>query len=290
MIVWGEENLGFPNFDSGGRYDPAIDSWKSISTSNAPNTGLGHTAVWTGTEMIVWGGWGSTGGGDRYCAFLRQLFFPQLAFGGGFSTTIHLINHGPQPATAAIKIIDSSGAAVSLPPDVVPASGSVSIASGGMVTLFITGTDELTTAWGLVESFGKLTGVAIYQSSGAGRLSTLVGVEGTQPTREAIIPIDNSSAADRYTGIAIANQSQEDLNIRLAIVDENGATLQAIAPSELNPLGAQKQVVRFLHEFNPALSTFRGSIVLTAGGENFVVVGLVQTQGRLTAIPVLSRQ
>jgi hypothetical protein len=159
-----------------------------------------------------------------------------------------------------------------------------------MVTLFITGTDELTTAWGLVESFGKLTGVAIYQSSGAGRLSTLVGVEGTQPTREAIIPIDNSSAADRYTGIAIANQNQEDLNIRLAIVDENGATLQAIAPSELNPLGAQKQVVRFLHEFNPALSTFRGSIVLTAGGENFVVVGLVQTQGRLTAIPVLSRQ
>jgi hypothetical protein len=59
----------------------------------------------------------------------------------------------------------------------------------------------------------KLTGVAIFQSSVAGTPSTLVGVEGTQPTQEAIIPIDNSAAADRYTGMAIVNHGQEDLNI-----------------------------------------------------------------------------
>src|SRR5882724_6527058 len=32
------------------------DSWTATSTTNAPTARYGHTAVWTGTEMIVWGG------------------------------------------------------------------------------------------------------------------------------------------------------------------------------------------------------------------------------------------
>jgi hypothetical protein len=33
-----------------------IDSWTATSTTNVPTARTGHTAVWTGTEMIVWGG------------------------------------------------------------------------------------------------------------------------------------------------------------------------------------------------------------------------------------------
>ena len=33
-----------------------MDSWTAISTTNAPNTAFGWSAVWTGSEMIVWGG------------------------------------------------------------------------------------------------------------------------------------------------------------------------------------------------------------------------------------------
>ena len=32
------------------------DTWTATSTTNAPETRSGHTAVWTGSEMIVWGG------------------------------------------------------------------------------------------------------------------------------------------------------------------------------------------------------------------------------------------
>ena len=32
------------------------DTWTATSTTNAPSPREGHTAVWTGTEMIVWGG------------------------------------------------------------------------------------------------------------------------------------------------------------------------------------------------------------------------------------------
>jgi hypothetical protein len=58
MIIWG----GFANlppyfWNTGGRYNPAIDSWTATSTTNAPTGRDFHTAVWTGTEMIVWGGY-----------------------------------------------------------------------------------------------------------------------------------------------------------------------------------------------------------------------------------------
>jgi hypothetical protein len=32
------------------------DTWTATSTANAPDARSGHTAVWTGSEMIVWGG------------------------------------------------------------------------------------------------------------------------------------------------------------------------------------------------------------------------------------------
>ena len=43
-------------FNDGGHYDPVVDAWRSMSTTNAPTVRRNHTAVWTGTEMIVWGG------------------------------------------------------------------------------------------------------------------------------------------------------------------------------------------------------------------------------------------
>jgi len=37
-------------------YDPEADTWSPISTMGAPKARQGHTAVWTGKEMVVWGG------------------------------------------------------------------------------------------------------------------------------------------------------------------------------------------------------------------------------------------
>ena len=44
--------------NTGGRYNPGTDSWTATSTTNAPTARYVHTAVWTGSEMIVWGGFG----------------------------------------------------------------------------------------------------------------------------------------------------------------------------------------------------------------------------------------
>ena len=55
MIVWGGCDGGI-YFNTGGRYNPSTDSWTATSTTNAPAARARHTAVWTGSEMIVWGG------------------------------------------------------------------------------------------------------------------------------------------------------------------------------------------------------------------------------------------
>ena len=54
MIVWGGLNTSFLN--TGGRYNPSTDSWTATSTTGAPAGRYYHTAVWTGSQMIVWGG------------------------------------------------------------------------------------------------------------------------------------------------------------------------------------------------------------------------------------------
>src|SRR2546423_11687125 len=66
MIVWGGDNHSSYS-NTGGRYNPSTDSWTATSTTNAAAPREAHTAVWTGSEMIVWGGYNSsflnTGGG-----------------------------------------------------------------------------------------------------------------------------------------------------------------------------------------------------------------------------------
>ena len=46
----------------GGKYNPANDSWTATSTANAPTARISPSAVWTGSEMIVWGWYNYTNG------------------------------------------------------------------------------------------------------------------------------------------------------------------------------------------------------------------------------------
>jgi hypothetical protein len=70
MIVWGgvfgfiasEPGYGDdPSFGDGGRYDPSTESWQPMSEQGAPSPRAAHSAIWTGQEMIVWGGFAYDG-------------------------------------------------------------------------------------------------------------------------------------------------------------------------------------------------------------------------------------
>jgi N-acetylneuraminic acid mutarotase len=80
MIVWGGKGMSVPRpamlvengpcplLNTGSRYNPGIDSWTDTTVTRAPAARQYHTAVWTGNEMIVWGGVGSAvfNTGGRY--------------------------------------------------------------------------------------------------------------------------------------------------------------------------------------------------------------------------------
>lgn len=55
MIVWGGRGAT-PTLGTGGRYDPVADTWQALPSTDAPAARFDHQAIWTGDEMIVWGG------------------------------------------------------------------------------------------------------------------------------------------------------------------------------------------------------------------------------------------
>jgi N-acetylneuraminic acid mutarotase len=58
MLVWGGTDNAYAGslLNDGGQYDPAGNAWTAITTFGAPTVRRWHTAVWTGSRMLVWGG------------------------------------------------------------------------------------------------------------------------------------------------------------------------------------------------------------------------------------------
>lgn len=93
MIIWGGHppNWGdVPNFGTGAMYFPDENRWQNVSNVNAPVGRAWHTAIWTGSEMIVWGGLGNDAGGT----------------GGRYSPISNRWESTPTPVSAVIPRYD----------------------------------------------------------------------------------------------------------------------------------------------------------------------------------------
>lgn len=71
LLVWGGSGGTFPDvaLADGAAYDPRLDRWRAISAAGAPSARWAHTAVWTGSELLVFGGLGcgQDASGPRLC-------------------------------------------------------------------------------------------------------------------------------------------------------------------------------------------------------------------------------
>lgn len=86
MIIWGGRGFSInPLLNTGGRYNPVTDSWQATATADAPTPRNGHSAVWTGSEMFIWGGVDTSG--------------PPVNTGGRYN-----------PATNQWTVLETSGA------------------------------------------------------------------------------------------------------------------------------------------------------------------------------------
>jgi hypothetical protein len=82
LVVWGghEGDLNLC-YNTGAAYDPVGDSWQALPTAGAPSGRHHHSAVWTGTQMIVWGGqfnWNADSNTDT-----GGVFTPGASFSSG---------------------------------------------------------------------------------------------------------------------------------------------------------------------------------------------------------------
>lgn len=129
MIVWGSAA-------GGGSYDPATDTWSSISSTNAPNPHSYATAVWTGTEMIIWGGTDSSTGNP-------------VNDGAGYN-----------PSTNTWKKISSTGAPSARLNHTAVWTGSQMLVAGGWDNVTVPGGfyvyDPQTDAWSAWSSAGGI--------------------------------------------------------------------------------------------------------------------------------------
>jgi N-acetylneuraminic acid mutarotase len=60
MIVWGGFSGSYSNNvnrNDGACFNPTNNAWRPVSTGNAPTPRFAHSAIWTGKEMLVWGGY-----------------------------------------------------------------------------------------------------------------------------------------------------------------------------------------------------------------------------------------
>ncbi len=223
----------------------------------------------------------------------QMTYFPHVAVGDGYTTVVTLINTGTGAATGTLTLTDQRGYPFRVGISGIGEGSSFPtvIPSGAVRTFVINpaaGSDITTAGWASVESTGgSLSGVASFQLSAGDHLISIAGVLAARPADSVTIPVDNDEGEERYTGVAVANPGNEEIRVRLLLLDSQGHTVQDLAPSGLNPLGPQCQVAVFVHQLIPSAARFRGSMVLASGNQSrFIATALVQNSGLFTAIPV----
>jgi N-acetylneuraminic acid mutarotase len=91
MIIWGAHMDGFGNLSNvGRRFNPATNTWIGMSTTNPPSARANHTAVWTGTEMIVWGGCGDFSNPDPFTFHCEQFLNSGGRYNPSTNSWIHI--------------------------------------------------------------------------------------------------------------------------------------------------------------------------------------------------------
>ncbi len=265
------------------------------------------------TNVALVSGGGDEGGGESASDVTLIVAggpytFGQVTVGAGYSTGLFLSNTGSVAATGTLILTDQNGNPfpVSLTDPSAPAArpsslprrevtGSsfpFSVPPGGTRILQISAVEPSepvrTGSARLVASAGFLSGAAYFQLVEGGLLRSAAGILGGQPLNAATIVVDNDNTQSRYTGFAVTNSGNDNINIKLVVLDENGLITDTLSPPELNPLRPLHQVARFLHEYLPSRLRFKGSMVLVGqGGKTFAVVALTQYQTQLTAVPVI---
>ena len=215
------------------------------------------------------------------------VIFPQIADGGGFTTITRMFNPSSSTFSGTINYYNPDGTArsIALSGMGTATSFALSIPAKGTAVLQTTGTDSaVSVGMARVESDTALGGVStIFEGT------THIGVPGTTPMRSGRVAIDTTNG---NTGIALAGTGDAAASISLTLQDGNGNGAETVAPSGLNPLAANGQLARFVHEVGFTDTTNRpdSSILVQSSGGSFAPLVLLQSSNGVFSSGAIGRQ
>jgi hypothetical protein len=215
-----------------------------------------------------------------------------LASGGGWKTTVILLNNGAAQAQAQVNFFDDSGNPLTLP--LTFPQGAIAAMSAPTVTQTIPAGGEL-----VIESQGPDSALTL----GSAQLLTDGSIGGFiifryNPTgQEAAVPLQVQNAAAYTlsfdntgglgTGVAVANASNQAGNVQTTVRDDTGAVLA----TDSIKLAGSGHLSFALSDRYPAAAQHRGTIQFqTPANGQIGVLGIrAATSGAYTTIPAVTK-
>ena len=207
----------------------------------------------------------------------EDLFFPQIAAGDGWETTVRLM-HTDRRAGAAIAVGQIQFFTPTGTPRTVSTAemgdGSefdITIPVDGVRVLTITADGPVTVGSARFQTAGTAVGGVATYTAGDSIVGVLIG----SPVQQGYIPLNTS--AGFANGVAIQNPDGTEVNLTFTIIGPAGTVEQVAAPPETNPLPGFGQYSRFVSEMgfaSPIPSDSTLEIQVTGTG-NFVALPLV---------------
>jgi sugar lactone lactonase YvrE len=168
--------------------------------------------------------------------------FPQVADGGGYQTTLILLNTTNAVETGMVRFYGNSGAAMTVRMEgggTADSKFAYSIPAGGCIRLITDGSpSSINVGWAqLIPDSGKSTPVsaAVFGFTQQNVLVTESGVPAVSPTTRARIYVDKSRGHD--TGLALANPGDSSISISAICYQSDGVTRVGTGNIDLNSLG-----------------------------------------------------
>jgi hypothetical protein len=222
------------------------------------------------------------------------VYFPQLANGGGFTTSLVLLNTSAATESGTIAVSADDGTALTVQPvgGQAGSSFSYSIPASGLFVFQTDGTPSSTHAGSVrvTPSAGSNApvGAGIFSYSPGGILVTESGIPSAQPTTKARLYVDKSGGHD--TGIALANPGSSAASVNVVAYKTDGVTTagNTLPPLSINAGGHKAAFAGELVSGLP--SNFTGVVEITSSSP-FVALtlrSLTNSRGDLllTTFPV----
>jgi hypothetical protein len=213
----------------------------------------------------------------------------QIVDGGGWQTTVMLINTGSSPAPFSLKFMQPDGSPLKLAvvgtngtseySDVIPVGGSRSVETSGLSV-------DLSQGWGQVATPGSIAGIAILrQRLNASRDSECAVPLSFTKIRLFVLPFDNTKGF--VMAMALANQDPlQSTVVNVTLRNPNG---QILGNTTLNLGPLARNAFALATQF-PETKDVQGVAEFSAANVDLAVVGLrFNPNGSFICVPPITR-